>query len=83
MSAAEHAEFIEAFCNHLLRLFADRDARLVHMHAKEREEFQRQHKKKHFNHLKNELAPNAWHPSRWWDWCMPEDEKKEISKLWS
>ena len=18
----------------------------------------------------------AWHPSRWWDWCVPEDEKK-------
>ena len=20
----------------------------------------------------------AWHPSRWWNWCMPEDEKTEI-----
>ena len=19
----------------------------------------------------------AWNPSRWWDWCVPEDEKKE------
>ena len=18
----------------------------------------------------------AWHPDRWWDWCMSEDEKK-------
>ena len=18
----------------------------------------------------------AWHPSKWWDWCVPEDEKK-------
>ena len=22
------------------------------------------------------------HPSRCWDWCMPEDDKKEIEKLW-
>ena len=22
--------------------------------------------------------PIAWHPSRWWDWSMPEDDKKEI-----
>ena len=19
--------------------------------------------------------PIAWHPSRWWDWCVPNDEK--------
>ena len=18
----------------------------------------------------------AWHPSRWWDWCVPDDKKK-------
>ena len=24
--------------------------------------------------------PVAWHPNRWWDWCMSEDEKKEINK---
>ena len=27
--------------------------------------------------IKKELMPIAWHPSRWWDWCVPEDEKKE------
>ena len=21
--------------------------------------------------------PIAWHPSRWWDWCVPKGEKKE------
>ena len=31
---------------------------------------------------KKELMPIAWHPSRWWDWCVPEDEKKETEKLW-
>ena len=32
--------------------------------------------------VKEELMPIAWHPSRWWDWCIPEDEKKETAKLW-
>ena len=25
--------------------------------------------------------PVAWHPNRWWDWCMSEDEKKEIDPM--
>ena len=25
----------------------------------------------------------AWHPDRFWEWCMPHDEKLEISQLWS
>ena len=33
--------------------------------------------------IKEELMPVAWHPDRWWDWCIPEDEKQEISRLWS
>ena len=28
--------------------------------------------------LNEELMPVAWHPNRWWDWCVLEDEKKEI-----
>ena len=32
--------------------------------------------------IKEELMPIAWHPPRWWDWCVPEDEKKETEKLW-
>ena len=32
--------------------------------------------------IKEELVPTAWHPSRWWNWCVPEDEKKETEKLW-
>ena len=23
----------------------------------------------------------AWHAIRWWDWCMTEDEKKEIDQF--
>ena len=32
--------------------------------------------------IKEELLPIAWYPSRYWDWCVPEDEKKETEKLW-
>ena len=31
--------------------------------------------------IKEELIPIARHPSRWWDWCVPEDKKKETEKL--
>ena len=27
--------------------------------------------------IKKELMRITWHPSRWWDWCISEDEKKE------
>ena len=33
--------------------------------------------------IKKELLPVVWHPSRWWDWCVPEDEKKETEKIWA
>ena len=32
--------------------------------------------------LKEELLPIAWHPSRYWYWCISEAEKREIEKLW-
>ena len=25
--------------------------------------------------------PIAWHPSKWWDWCVPEEEKTETEIL--
>ena len=28
--------------------------------------------------IKEELMPVAWHPDRWWNWCVTEDEKKEL-----
>ena len=31
--------------------------------------------------IKEELLPISWHPSRWWDWCVPEDKKKETEQL--
>ena len=23
----------------------------------------------------------AWHPTKWWDWCLSEDEKKELDSM--
>ena len=31
--------------------------------------------------LTEELMPVAWHHNRWWDWCMSEDQKKEIDPM--
>ena len=32
--------------------------------------------------IKEDLMPTAWHPSRWWDWCVSEDTEKETEILW-
>ena len=31
--------------------------------------------------IKEQLMSIAWHPSKWWDWCVPEDEKTETEIL--
>ena len=41
------------------------------------------HKREFYGGLKDELVPIAWHPDRWWDWCVDEDKKREAEKLWS
>ena len=33
--------------------------------------------------IKEELMSTAWHPSRWWNWCVPEDERRGTEKLWA
>ena len=39
-------------------------------------------KKKHLKkELNEELMPVAWHPNRWWEWCISDDEKKEIDRM--
>ena len=25
--------------------------------------------------------PVAWHPNKWWDWCLSEDDRKEIDPM--
>ena len=41
-----------------------------------------QKRKAHKTQIKKELMRIAWHISRWWDWCVPQDEKKDTEKLW-
>ena len=31
--------------------------------------------------IEKEFMPIAWHPSRWWDWCVPNNEKQETEKI--
>ena len=31
--------------------------------------------------ISKKFMPMAWHTKRWWDWCMVEDEKKEIDPI--
>jgi hypothetical protein len=33
--------------------------------------------------LAQELAMVAWHPDRFYDWCLDEEEKKEMAARWS
>ena len=37
----------------------------------------------HLKKIDEKLMPVAWHPKRWWDWCFPEDEKKEIDTIFT
>ena len=30
-----------------------------------------------------ELMPLAWHPNRWWNFCMSEDEKNEAEPIFN
>ena len=32
-------------------------------------------------YISEELMAIARHPNRWWDWCVPEDEKKKWNRF--
>ena len=38
--------------------------------------FDYQKRKKEKQQIKTELLPITWHPDRYWDWCIEEDEKE-------
>ena len=33
--------------------------------------------------INEELIPTAWHPKRWWNFCMSEGEKKETEPIFN
>ena len=40
-------------------------------------------RKAHKKKLNKELMLIAWHPRRWWNLCMLEDERKEIEPIFT
>ena len=42
---------------------------------------------KNVKHLKTiqakTLMPVTWHPTRWWDWCLAEEQKKEVASIFT
>ena len=38
---------------------------------------------KDLKNISEELMPTAWHPKRRWDFCMSEDEEKEIEPVFT
>ena len=40
--------------------------------------FRYYHQKMFSKALREELIPITWHLDRYWDWCVPEDEKREL-----
>ena len=39
--------------------------------------------KSYKNGISKELIPVAWHPTRWLDWCMPEDEERKTEPIFN
>ena len=33
--------------------------------------------------ISKELRLVAWHLNRWWDWCVPQDKKKQIEPIFT
>ena len=40
--------------------------------------FRYYHQKMFSKALREELISITWHPDQWWNWCVPEDEKREL-----
>ena len=47
-----------------------------------RELFQYHHKREFFGRIRDELLPVAWYPDRFFDWCVDEEEKEFLKKVW-
>ena len=39
-------------------------------------------KEKHLKKISEELITTAWHPKRWWNFCIPDIDKKEKSTFY-
>ena len=43
-------------------------------------EYRKRNAQKH--QIRYELLPVAWHPSRFYDWCCDNDEKRFLKEMW-
>ena len=39
------------------------------------------HIREFYGGLNDELVPIAWHPDRWWDWCVDEEKSFGVLKM--
>uniref|UniRef100_UPI001C0712A8 hypothetical protein n=1 Tax=Acinetobacter baumannii TaxID=470 RepID=UPI001C0712A8 len=44
--------------------------------------FKYHHKRKFYGKIRDEILPIAWHPDRYWNWCLDEEEKERAKKMW-
>ena len=40
------------------------------------------HKCKFFKKIHDRLLPIAWHPARFFDWCVDEEDKEFLKEMW-
>ena len=38
---------------------------------------------KHLKYISEQLMSIAWHPKKWWNFCMSGDEKNEIEPIFA
>ena len=59
--------------------FLDPDTTILVRHLAWHSKFEKRKQLK--RKISEELMTIVWHTNRWWDWCVSEEEKKEIDPL--
>ena len=62
----------------IVKLFRD----WVGFEAIHQELFRHHHKRKFFRSIHDGVLPIAWHPDRFWNWCVGEEEKGFLKGMW-
>ena len=62
----------------IVKLFRD----WVGFEAIHQELFRHHHKRKCFRWIHDGVLPIAWHPDRFWNWCVDEEEKGVLKRMW-
>ena len=62
----------------MIKLFRD----WIGFEAVHQELFRHHHKRRFAQRIHEELLPIAWHPDRFLDWCLDEEEKGFLKGVW-